>query len=358
MAAVSRRALESFAAPDPLQAPADFVAGVSAYVTRHKINVLLPITDPALLAVLGARARFLGTVVPFPPLETFRAASDKRALAAVAARVGIAVPRQWDVVHPADLAAIDLEDLPYPVVLKPARSVGEHNGVRSKQTVSYASDRDELRRRVTYLSGAAFPILVQQRIVGPGCGVFLLRWRGATTAVFAHRRIREKPPAGGVSVYAEAVAADPALVSQSERLLAELDWQGIAMVEYKRDESSGVPYLMEINGRFWGSLQLAIDAGVDFPQLLVRCALGETVPRQPSYRAGMRGGWWWGEVDHILTRLRRTNAELALPPGAPTRASAVARLLARCRPGERDAVFRLDDPMPFVLESARWLGRR
>lgn len=120
MAAVSRRALESFAAPDPLQAPADFVAGVSAYVTRHKINVLLPITDPALLAVLGARARFLGTVVPFPPLETFRAASDKRALAAVAARVGIAVPRQWDVVHPADLAAIDLEDLPYPVVLKPA----------------------------------------------------------------------------------------------------------------------------------------------------------------------------------------------------------------------------------------------
>lgn len=358
IAAVSRRAVESFVAPEPLHAPDEFAAAVSAYATARKIDILLPITEAALLAVLGARARFLGTAIPFPSLETFRAASDKRALAAVARRVGIAVPRQWDVAHPADLTATDLNSLPYPVVLKPARSVGEHNGVRSKHTVSYASDADELRRRLARLSAGAFPILVQQRIVGPGCGVFLLRWHGETIAVFAHRRIREKPPAGGVSVYAEAVEADPALVSQSERLLAELDWQGIAMVEYKYDATSGVPHLMEINGRFWGSLQLAIDAGVDFPQLLVRCALGETVPRQPPYRAGTRGGWWWGEVDHVLARLRRTNAELALPPGAPTRARAIVGFLARCRPGERDAVFRLDDPMPFVFESARWLGRR
>jgi predicted ATP-grasp superfamily ATP-dependent carboligase len=358
MAAMSRRTFESFAAPDPLHAPADFVAAVSAYAASHEIRVLLPITEAALLAVLGARARFTGMIIPFPPLETFRAASDKQALTAMAGRVGIAVPRQWEVVHPGGLAAIDLDGLPYPVVLKPARSVGEDNGVRSRQTVSYAGDADALRRRVAHMPAAAFPLLVQQRIVGPGCGVFLLRWGGATIAVFAHRRIREKPPAGGVSVYAEAVVADPALVAQSERLLAELDWQGIAMVEYKRDASTGVPYLMEINGRFWGSLQLAIDAGVDFPRWLVRCALGEPLPQPPSYRAGVRGGWWWGEVDHILTRLRRSDAELALPPGAPTRASAVAGFLARCRPGQRDAVFRLDDPMPFVLESARWLRRR
>ena len=126
------------------------------------------------------------------------------------------------------------------------------------------------------------------------------------------------------------------------------------MVEYKLDATTGTPYLMEINGRFWGSLQLAIDAGVDFPQLLVRCALGEHVTANSGYRVGTRGRWWWGEVDHVLARLRRSDAELALPPGAPTRASVVADFLARWRPHERDAVLRFDDPMPFLNESARW----
>lgn len=75
-------------------------------------------------------------------------------------------------------------------------------------------------------------------------------------------------------MYRESVVADPALVERSRRLLARLNWQGVAMVEYKIDASTGMPYLMEINGRFWGSLQLAIDAGVDFPRLLLEVATG------------------------------------------------------------------------------------
>ena len=204
------------------------------------------------------------------------------------------------------------------------------------------------------MPAAAFPLLIQQRVTGPGCGVFLLRWDDVTVASFAHRRLREKPPSGGVSVYAEAVELDAELMAQSERLLHALNWRGVAMVEYKLDAVTGTPYLMEINGRFWGSLQLAIDAGVDFPQLLVRCALGQCVPPKSGYRVGTRGRWWWGEVDHVLARLRRTDAELALPPGAPSRGSIVADLLTRWRPAERDAVFRFDDPMPFLTESARW----
>jgi predicted ATP-grasp superfamily ATP-dependent carboligase len=130
------------------------------------------------------------------------------------------------------------------------------------------------------------------------------------------------------------------------------------MVEYKVDAATGVAYLMEINGRFWGSLQLAIDAGVDFPLLLVRCALGEPVPARPAYRTGTRGRWWWGEVDHVLARLRRSEAELALPPGSPTRTSVVLDTLARWRGNEHDAVFRFGDPVPFLYESVRWLRRQ
>ena len=134
-------------------------------------------------------------------------------------------------------------------------------------------------------------------------------------ASFAHRRLREKPPSGGVSVYRESIAADPALVERSRRLLEHFGWQGVAMVEYKVDERTGTPMLMEINGRFWGSLQLAVDAGVDFPRLLIECAEGRLPRRRRLYAVGTRLRWWWGDVDQLLLRLRRSSEQLGLPAG-------------------------------------------
>jgi len=52
----------------------------------------------------------------------------------------------------------------------------------------------------------------------------------------SHRRLREKPPAGGVSVYRESIALDEGLAGPGLRLLDALGWQGVAMVECKRDE--------------------------------------------------------------------------------------------------------------------------
>src|SRR5262249_48593048 len=118
-----------------------------------------------------------------------------------------------------------------------------------------------------------------------------------------HRRIREKPPWGGVSVLSEAIAPDPELLAGSERLLAELALTGVAMVEFRRTPGDGV-YLMEVNPRLWGSLQLAIDAGVGFPSLLVALHRGDPLPATRP-RLGIRTRWLLGDVDHLLIGLRR-----------------------------------------------------
>jgi predicted ATP-grasp superfamily ATP-dependent carboligase len=183
-------------------------------------------------------------------------------------------------------------------------------------------------------------------------------WDDAPLAVFAHRRLREKPPAGGVSVYRESIPADPVLVQSSVALLQHFQWRGVAMVEYKVDESSGTPYLMEINGRFWGSLQLAIDAGVDFPTLLVRAAAGEHVASVTSYRVGVRSRWWWGDVDHLLARLRHSPRTLALPPGAPGRFRTFLQFMRLWSPPDRNEILRARDPVPFLHETLEWLHRR
>ena len=251
---------------DPLDGGERFERDVRALIDRWKIDVLVPVSEPALLALLPARERLGEVVLPFPDEATFRRICDKAELLSVAPRVGIAIPRQITLRTAREADALDPGSVEYPVVIKPARSVGEGAAAgaprRTKLTVRHAADAAELSAALAELNDAAgeaaYPLLIQQRILGPGIGIFLLLWDGRVVASFAHRRIREKPPSGGVSVYRESVAADPALVARSRALLDHFGWCGVAMVEYKVDERSGTPYLMEVNGRFWNSLALAV----------------------------------------------------------------------------------------------------
>jgi predicted ATP-grasp superfamily ATP-dependent carboligase len=148
----------------------------------------------------------------------------------------------------------------------------------------------------------------------------------------------------------------PALVDPCLRLLDALDWNGVVMIECKRELATGQYVLMELNGRFWGSLQLAVDAGVDFPTLLLRCAAGEPVPAQPPYRVGVRSRWFWGDVDNLYLRLRRSPANLHADPVAGARVRAVLEFLHH-RPGrDRCEVWRWRDPAPFLVETLQWFG--
>jgi predicted ATP-grasp superfamily ATP-dependent carboligase len=177
----------------------------------------------------------------------------------------------------------------------------------------------------------------------------VLRWNGRVVAAFAHRRLREKPPEGGVSVYRESIALDPDLVAAGRRMLEALNWQGVAMIECKREQATGRHVFMEVNGRLWGSLQLAIDAGVDFPRLLVGCALGRHVPAVTHYRVGVRSRWFWGDVDHLYLQLRNGG-------GPSGKLAAVRDFLRAGLHRTREEIWRWRDPAPFLLESLRRLG--
>jgi len=355
----SRFVRRAVTVPDALERPTEFADAIVALVTTERAAVVLPIAEQSLLALLPVRARLSPAIVPFPDLDSFSALTDKERVLEEASKLGIAIPAQ-EIVRNADaFGSLDLSNLRYPIVLKPARSVSESAGVRSKFLVSYASDASELERKVRALPPAAFPLLLQQRVVGPGTGIFLLLWNGELKAEFAHRRLTEKPASGGVSVYCESVAMDEALRDRSRALLDRFGWRGVAMVEYKRDSATGKPYLMEINGRFWGSLQLAIDSGVDFPRALVACALGEPTEKISAYRVGIRSRWWWGQVDHLVGRVKRLATADPLPPNVRSASQAFSDLLlGPLRRADYEEVLRWTDPGPFWNETIRWIARR
>lgn len=354
LAGASKHCADHARVPDPLREPDAFAGAVEELAARWGVDVVLPVAEPALLAILPVRERFAPARIPFPSLDAFRRISDKALVAEAAARVGIHVPRQHVLGAPEEWNG-RVDGISFPLVVKPARSVAEGEGGRMKLAVAFADDAPALARIVEGMPRAAYPLLLQERIEGPGVGVFLLVRGGRVAAAFAHRRIREKPPGGGVSVYRESAPLDPGLLERSRALLAAFGWEGVAMVEYKLD-AAGTPYLMEVNGRFWGSLQLAVDAGVDFPRLLVEGTAADGAP--PPWRVGVRSRWEWGDVDHLIARLRRTPRELALPAGAPGRARAVADFFRALGPGNRGEVLRASDPAPFLREAVDWLRGR
>jgi len=292
--------------------------------------------------------------LPLPDLAAYRRASDKVEMLEVARTAGLAVPPTRVLETRAAGERLSGPEF-FPAVVKPHRSVipaDGQGGARRKVGVSHVADAAACRAALAGLPDGAFPVLLQQRVHGPGEGLFALRWNGRMVATFAHRRLREKPPEGGVSVYRESIAPPVELVAAGTTLLARLGWQGVAMIECKRDLATGRFVFMEVNGRLWGSLQLAIDAGVDFPALLAGCAFGSPVVPAAGYRVGVRSRWFWGDVDHLYLRLRDGNGA----GGGKGRLAAVRDFL-RFRPGpDREEVWRWRDPAPFLLETLTRLG--
>lgn len=348
----SKFAASEVSLPDPLVSQEAYFDAVAGRARTIDARVLIPVTEAALRAVLGRREE-LTAILPFPSLVAFRRASNKQALLELARSVKVATPDQV-VLDTPDTRSVP--DALFPVVAKPFASVVDDDGGRRKLSVEHAADREELGSVLRNIPPSGFPVLVQERIVGDGVGVFLLRWDGRTVASFAHRRLREKPPAGGVSTYRESIRLPADWLADAERLLSGLAWQGVAMVEFKVDRHTGRPVLMEINGRFWGSLQLAVDAGVDFPRLLVGAAVRDEVPdTQPTYALGVRSRWFWGDVDHLLLRLTRTRAALSLAPEAPGRLETVRDFSRFWRRSDRLEVLRWDDLKPFLRETLLWI---
>lgn len=342
--------------PDPLSEPARFASELARIAASLRIDVLLPITEASLLAVLPVRQDF-DCEIPFASADRFNRICDKAEVLRVANARGIAVPIQKQIWASVNVSA-SLGSLHFPIVIKPSRSVSGPETGRIRNKVSYSNDETELREALMCLPTSSYPVLLQERIVGPGVGVSLLMWNGELRAAFCHRRIREKPPSGGVSVLRESIPLNDDLLKASVGLLKDLEWQGVAMLEYKHDATTGIYYLMEINGRLWGSLQLAIDSGVDFPVLLVETALG--LPSRPvtKYRIGIRSQWEWGDVDNLLALLFHPPKRLALPSERPARLAAIAEFIQALRTGTQSEVLRLSDPLPFIRESVNWiLGR-
>jgi len=197
--------------------------------------------------------------------------------------------------------------------------------------------------------------VIQELVEGAGAGIFSIWDHGVPRAWFAHRRLREEDPRGSRASAATSVPCDPRLREWSERLLGALRWHGVAMVEFKRDAERGTASLMEINGRFWGSLALALAAGMDFPYWLYRLANQEPIESPADYPVGVVARDPIAEVKH-LARVMAPRRRGPAHPG-PSRWATLRQIFTILHPTRDSYNWTADDPEPGRQEWRRLLRR-
>jgi predicted ATP-grasp superfamily ATP-dependent carboligase len=348
LAGASKYSRAHWVYPDPYATPADFLTWAASTLPRSEVQVALPMTEVTSDLLVRNRHRWPETILPFAPMERIDQLANKSTLMQRAQQLGIPIPATRDVTTGGELLA-DMAALHYPMVLKPFRSRVMLDAHWLTTSVRIVYTPEELRKALVEDQFARHPFMVQEYIEGVGQGIFALYDHGRPVAFFAHRRIRERPPWGGVSVLSESLQPDPGMLSLAQRLLDDAQWHGVAMVEFKvaRD---GTPYLMEINTRFWGSLQLAVDAGVDFPSMLVDLALGRPV-QTPRLEEGVRLRWLLGELDHLYLTLRSPRYSMA------QKLQTVMRLLTPDPGGRtRHEINRIGDMGPAWQEIKSYFG--
>jgi predicted ATP-grasp superfamily ATP-dependent carboligase len=355
LAGASRYCSDRVCYPSPVAGPESFLEFMRKELAKGRYELLIPTTDMTVQLVMQGRDSFPTSMrIPFPRREQVCLAQDKRYVLDLARRLGIPCPEDY-ACDPENIEEV-ARTLKYPVVLKPRVSRLFRDGRWIQGSVRYALEASALVAGYREIDALIANPIVQEKLEGEGRGVFLLMWNGEVKAAFCHRRLREKPPWGGVSVYSESLPLDTALVEKSQRLLQALGWQGVAMAEFKMDPRDGQAKLMEVNGRFWGSLQLAINSGVDFPYLLYSCAMGEEVRSQWDYKAGVKTRWLLGDLDHLLIRLAKRRAPAEMKAHEGSRLAAVGRFLKLYEPGLNYEVEQLRDPGPSFHEIKHYLG--
>ncbi len=287
MSLYSRYCDDTFIYTSPLVDKAKFLVDIQNFVSKQTEKcVVFACSDSTFLPLSRSREQLQNIHLVLAHQSQVEMAFDKKKTLELALKVGVPIPPSY---FPQSLEELKelAPSLVYPIVLKPGHSVSWVGNKGVSATASFVVSAEDLVEKAQALFVATQEVpFMQEVIFGEEYGVLALCEKGKVQTVFAHHRLRSIHPYGGASSVRESVPLPEPMATYARTLLEALSWHGVAMVEFKKDEISGIPYLMEINGRFWGSLPLAVFAGINFPYLQYQLAAygqAEVVKRYVSF---------------------------------------------------------------------------
>ena len=303
MSFYSKYCKQSFKYTRPTVSISRFVNDLNSHIRKLKPDLIFPTTEQTILACNENRDA-INTYVLIPSKKTIQTVCNKQNVLELAKSIGIATPKCYYI----NKANVDVELSKiesFPVIIKAKSSVviGEDCVANAGRT-SYIYNSEQLLRECCKRLKTS-PLIVQEFINGYGIGISGIFKDGRALVLFGHKRVRERDPKGGPSAVMESIDISNEFGSATCNLMERIKYTGPAMIEYKVDNETGLGYLMEINGRFWGSVLLPLTIGVDLPFIWWRITNGLDVGEgNTSYVSGTKGRYVLGDTKSLLLTLK------------------------------------------------------
>jgi predicted ATP-grasp superfamily ATP-dependent carboligase len=335
----SRAVARCHLVPSEAAGSAAILAAANRAIAEGGYEVVFSCDDSTVFGLSLLRDQ-LDAMVPYGDHSSLVRSSDKLQLIREAERCGLAVPRT----EPAGELELESFGANTPVVVKPRLTFLD--GVNGHVRASIAANASEAREHIREMRAAGAEPVIQECVAGRLMAFIAVTDRDARI-VARVQQVADRiwPAAVGVSARAHTVAVDPVLAAKVGALLEGLGWFGLAQLQFILGED-GVPRLVDFNGRFYGSLALAVAAGPNLPAIWGSLAVDRPIGRVPEAQPGVLYQWLAGDLQaglHATAGYRRAVAALGSLATAP-RAT--------------HSVWRASDPWPAITHFSSKLAAR
>lgn len=289
IASHSRFAANKSTYANPMTSETEFLSWMEALLAEDIYSLIIPVTERTLVPLMKIRNKKGAEKIAMASNEALEAVLDKGKTTTLAQSLNIPLPEAVTIASKADMQQFIADGglkksgaTEGPMVIKPGRSIGKGKDGPRKLEVQYAFNLEEAQNQIDAFLNFG-DVIVQDYFQGQGVGVELLAANGEIQYAFQHLRIHELPVTGGASCLRKSMRVEPVLLEAAQKLMKALCWTGVAMVEFKWNPATDAFVLVEINGRFWGSLPLAVAAGADFPAMLVELLVEGKIQQRMPY---------------------------------------------------------------------------
>ena len=324
--------------PDPKCDGEDFVHELAAAAMRLSVVAVLPSADSHLLALAGHEADFAGIALGTPSREIVERATNKDLLPELAATAGLQTPPTAKAVR-GNSETVSM--FGFPAIVKPRASRMQNpDGTLSALKARYVTTEQATKEALEAFPGKEG--LVQPYISGQLCSVSGVSWEGELICALHQRSPRIWPVPTGESAWAQTIRPDTKLEQGVGRLLQAIGWSGIFQVQFIHS-SCGEHYAIDFNPRIYGSLALAVAAGLNLPCIWTDLLLNRR-PDVGGYLVGTHFRHEEKDVRALAWMLVNGELRGALQGIIPRR-------------GTTHAVFSRRDPMPLLTSAEKLAGR-
>lgn len=350
----SRYCTRFFKYVSPEVSASNFRKKLFEQLERHRPDMLFLTSDTQMPVIMNDWEELSKwTKIASPPPETLVQVFDKSKTLALSKSLGVPTP---ETVHLQSWEDFNRLKAPsrFPVVIKYTQTYYEDGDkLITTPRTAYAFHEEELRAKLSTVNFKKESVLLQEFIPGPGIGVFGIFQNGKAHLLFSHERLREANPTGAASAESKSIPITAEAKKMACALMDALRWTGAAMIELKTDRRTGELKLMEINGRFWGSLPLALRSGIDFPVLTAILFETGTPPVQIDYPIGIRARHLNRYLTHLVHVMK--GKPKGWPSNYPGRLATWLDFLKIRQKGLFYYGFELRDPLPAIVDFFFWI---